>query len=186
MILRFLISLPVWFIGTMILPWPLVPIAVRFSDKYGRLPWVFRWLETHDNVGWNGPLSEAATAQFSDNPHKMLRRWLWRNKAYRLRYWLGIDYTDNTELNELRTVPRKIINRKLSEGDWGFGLVYICVYDLVSGKFYFEFQPQIGLGKLKLYFRIGWKLKRIADGKSPKGSTGMYTGITPRTDDYDD
>lgn len=183
MIIRFLISLPVWFIGTMMLPFFLVPIAVQFMDmKTGRLPWMFRWLETHDNIGWTGPASEEATAQYGQTK-KAMRKWLLRNKAYRLRYWLGIPFIRNHAL-PLSYRIIKVINKPVSKGTWGFGYVFVVIFMYSNDKKYFEYQPQLGLGNIKLYFRIGWKLKRIADGKIPKGSTGMYTGVTPRTDDY--
>jgi len=58
--MRFLAYLPVYLIGW-ILAWPLVPLAVMFGNANGRLPWVFRWLETHDALGWIGPATEHAT-----------------------------------------------------------------------------------------------------------------------------
>ena len=59
---------------------PLVPIAVAFSDSLGRLPGWARWLETQDRPGWDGPPSEGYPAT-----RWGLIRWLWRNRAYRLR-----------------------------------------------------------------------------------------------------
>jgi len=58
--MRFLAYIPVYLIGW-IMVWPLVPLAVMFSNADGRLPWVFRWLETHDALGWIGPATEHAT-----------------------------------------------------------------------------------------------------------------------------
>ena len=72
------------------LAYPLVPLAVWLADQEGRLPPLFRWLETHDNLGWKGPLSEpdVKTTYERYGPKIGLIRWLWRNKAYTLRYWM--------------------------------------------------------------------------------------------------
>lgn len=174
MLIRFLLSLPVWAVGTFILPWPLVPIAVAMADKDGRLPVFFRWLETHDNRGWQGPMSEPATAKHMDNPKKALRLWLWRNKAYTLRYRLGIPWGADWEVTKFkgRVEPRKV------------GPSFFYAEVTANGKRYFEFQPSLGLYWLRLYLRIGWKLKPYLGGKDT-GSAGVFTGITPRTDDWD-
>ena len=60
-----------------LLAYPLVPVAVYWADQNGRLPRVFRWLETFDNLGWSGPLSEPATRQIYEIKGQMagLRAW---------------------------------------------------------------------------------------------------------------
>jgi hypothetical protein len=92
MLTRFLLSLPVWLIGTFILTWPVVPVAVLLADKEGRLPHIFRWWETHDNLGYAGLDEEETVRKFTEKYGKRLGliRWLWRNKAYTLRYDLGM------------------------------------------------------------------------------------------------
>lgn len=166
----FFVYMPVWFIGVL-LAYPLVPIAVYFADEDGRLPWIFRWLETYDNPGWSGPQSEPATAKYK-NRRVGLWMWLWRNKAYRLRWWMRARVNMRMEMKEKGTqIPPK----------WGFSYWY--------GKIgpYFEFQPVLSLGFAHIYFRIGWKLKPFFGKEWPQlSSASMYTGITFRTDDWDD
>lgn len=176
MILRFILFLPVWLIGSFILPWPLVPIAVAMADEDGRLPVFFRWLETHDRVGWEGPLTEEATAKHMDNPKKALRRWLWRNRAYTLRYRMGMRLDENPDWKVTKVrgteTPRKI------------GPSYLYAEAEAGGKRYFEFQPGFGFYWLRIYFRIGWKVATMLDGHA-SGSSGIYTGISPRPGDFD-
>jgi hypothetical protein len=97
MLTRFILSLPVWFIGTFILTWPIVPVAVLLADKEGRLPRIFRWWETHDNLGYAGLDEEETVRKFTEKYGKRLGliRWLWRNKAYTLRYDLGMRLDDH-------------------------------------------------------------------------------------------
>lgn len=178
MLTRFLVLLPVWFFGTLVLPWLLVPIAVsRMKMATGRLTF-FRWLETHDNLGWPGPASEEATAQFG-RTRKAMRRWLLRNKAYALRYKMGVPFIhEDVNWGLLRTKGRE------DPPIWGLSYYYVEIE--ANGKRYFELQPSLCLGpNFRLYARIGWKVKRLGTG-SPKGGTGIYTGITPRTDNRDD
>lgn len=176
MILRFLLPIPVWFVGTFILPWVLVPVAVAFADKDGRLPRPFRWLETHDNLGFAGLDTEPDVQTFTAKWGRRigLVRWLWRNKAYTLRYRLGIPFH--------RPIPVewKVLSVRGAVKPQGVSCLWIVVE--AGGKRYFELQPGYGWGGKRLYMRIGWKLYRLAmyPGDYPNGSTGMYTGITPR------
>lgn len=173
MTLRFLACLPLWAVGTFIAPWILVPIAVARADENGRLPRWAWWLETHDNLGWDGPASEPATAKHMDNPKKALRLWLWRNKAYALRSWMGIPADASWEVTSFkgRAEPAKI------------GPSFFHMTVTANGRRYFELQPSLGLYWLRIYLRIGWKLQPYLHGGG--GSAGVYTGITPRTDDWD-
>ncbi len=181
MLIRFLFYLPCWFIGTFILPWPLVPIAVLLADKDGRLPKGLRWLETHDDLGFGALDQEPAVEAFAKKWGKRigLIRWLWRNKAYTLRYRMGIPM--HTEKVSWRVV------RQYGDRPKRKGLSALWVSVEANGKRYFEFQPSLSFGsKGRVYFRIGWKLEPFIRNPNPSGSTGMFTGITPRLDDYDD
>jgi hypothetical protein len=103
-----------------------------------------------------------------------LWHYLWRNKAYTLRHWMRARIS--------RDMPRsqsgKKIPARIGYSQW-FGRV---------GP-YFEWQPRLGCGSFHIYLRVGWKLKPIFDaGMWPEGPTsvGMFTGISPRVDDWDD
>ncbi len=166
----FWLYLPISVIGQ-ILAYPLVPVAVALADAHGRLPWAFRWLETHDALGWDGPLTEAATRAVTEAKGQRagLRRWLWRNKAYTLRYWMRARITDD--------MPREQSGESIPKR-WG--------YSAWSGKIgpYWEWQPRFGFGRFHLYMRCGWKLKPYFEGGS--GAEGIFTGVSIRSDDWDD
>ena len=191
MLARFILYLPVWFIGTFILTWPIVPVAVLLADKDGRLPRLFKWWETHDNLGWDGIYEESTVIdRFSYWLPKVglwwarritLTTWLWRNKAYTLRYNLGM------RLDEYGWTITKVRGR---EEHRKIGPSYLYVVGEANGKRFFEFQPSLGiywlrvrpkieLYPIRIYARIGWKLSGLLDGVNG-GSSGIYTGITPR------
>lgn len=175
MILRFLLSLPVWFVCTFILTWFVVPIGVVMADGDGRLPRVFRWWETHDNLGYSGLDQERDVKEFAKKWGNRigLIRWLYRNKAYTLRYRLGIPFHDSDRLTW------RVLSAKGSV--WDNGPFWLWAYVEVAGKRYFEFQPGFAIGGRRLYVRIGWKVAPLVSAKDyPTGSTGMFTGITPR------
>ena len=160
------------------LTFPLAPIAAKAADPHGRLPKWARWMETYDNLGWKGPLSEPATRKLMYNRSKALTRWLWRNKCYTLRRKWGVDgyfTAANIETNGIKQRPK-----------WGPSL-YVVKLRTTTGS-YFEYQPSVGLGVICLYFRIGWKLsglKQAMLNNRPINNKLIFTGITPRVDDYD-
>lgn len=169
----FWLYLPISIIGQ-ILAYPLVPIAVWFADDAGRLPHVFRWLETHDAPGWAGPLSEPATRKTTETKGRLagLRRWLWRNKAYTLRFWLRARISDD--------MPRAVSGDAIPVR-WG-----VSVWRASIGP-YWEWQPRLGFGAFHLKLRCGWKLKPFFDGPGPyMPSAGIFAGISLRSDDWDD
>jgi hypothetical protein len=172
MLTRFILSLPVWLIGTFILTWPIVPVAVLLADKEGRLPRIFRWWETHDNLGYAGLDEEETVRKFTEKYGKRLGliRWLWRNKAYTLRYDLGMRLDDH---------DWTITKIRGSEEHRKIGPSYLYVEGTANGKRFFEFLPSLGLYWIRIYARIGWKLSGLLDGVNG-GSSGIYTGITPR------
>lgn len=173
--IRFLAFLPVSIVGTLA-AYPLAPIAVALADSDGRLPLPLQWLETHDAPGWIGPMTEVATIKTTERFGRRIGmvHWLWRNKAYRLRHWMRARITRDMPIAERGTsIPAR----------WGFS------YWRGDVGPYWELQPRLGLGRVHIYLRIGWKLKPIFDaGRWPDGLSpvGMYTGITPRMDDWDD
>lgn len=171
----FWLYFPVTTIGWL-LAYPLVPLAVYFSDSQGRLPKVFRWLETHDALGWIGPSTEEATRKTTERWGKKagLIHYLWRNKAYTLRYWMRARVSpDMPKFESGVSIPTK----------WGYSYWKGQVGD------YWEFQPRFGFGKFHLYMRIGWKMKPYfgsTDWPKDGTSAGIYTGISVRSDDWDD
>jgi len=170
--MRFLAYIPVYLIGW-IMVWPLVPLAVMFSNADGRLPWVFRWLETHDALGWIGPATEHATISTTQRWGQKagLVHYLWRNKAYTLRYWMRARITDDMPRNQSGvSVPDR----------WGFS------YWRGHVGTYWEYQPRFGFGKFHLYLRLGWKMKPFFDAGPYGASAGIFTGISVRSDDWDD
>lgn len=169
----FWLYLPVSIIGQL-LSYILVPVAVYWADQHGRLPRVFRWLETHDALGWEGPLTEPATRKTTEIKGQMagLRHWLWRNKAYTLRYWMRAKITpDMAKKQSGVSIPKR----------WGYS------YWKGSIGPYWEFQPRIGFGAFHLKMRIGWKMKPYFDLSPPYPlSSGIFTGFSIRSDDWDD
>lgn len=166
----FWLYLPIAIAGQL-LAYPLVPWAVLLS-RDGRLPRLFRWLETHDALGWVGPQSEPATRATTARWGRKagLIHYLWRNKAYTLRYWLRARVTDDMPRSETGTaIPAR----------WGFS------YWRGSVGPYWEFQPRIGLGRVHLYLRLGWKMKPYFGGQILP-SAGIFQGVSIRSDDWDD
>lgn len=162
-----------------LLSYPLVPIAVAFCDAQGRLPRGFRWLETHDALGWIGPATEQATRNTTDRFGRKagLIHYLWRNKAYTLR-----NYLRATPKQE--TAQKKEFGRKFPKK---VGLSYWFGYVSDEGKAWFEFEPRIGFGKFYLFARIGWKMKPYFGETWPVlKSAGIFSGASPRIDDWDD
>lgn len=157
----------------------IVPYAVLFLDQDGRLPWLFRWLETHDDLGWSGPLSVEATRTKTEKYGRRIGMmfWLWRNQAYAAQYYLfsipfltkDVTITDVKYWGQIYRPER--------------GLWWAFVTIRANGKKYFEFRFGWVFPAFALFVRTGWKLVPIAQGQIPPvGSTGMFTGLTPRLD----
>lgn len=171
--MMFFLYLPLSLIGQC-LAYPLVPVAVLLCDDNGRLPRLFRWLETHDALGWAGPQSEPATRATTARWGRKagLIHYLCRNKAYTLRYWL-----------------RARINPEMQRFESGVSVPNRWGYSYWKGEIgpYWEFQPRFGFGKFHIYLRIGWKLKPYFDSEGPYlPSAGMFQGLSIRSDDWDD
>lgn len=150
---------------------PLVPIAVLFADNLGHLPAWARWLETQDRPGWLGPPTEGYPAS-----RWGLIRWLWRNRAYRLRnqFRATPDYRDIAI-----TVGGQIAHPRL-----GFGRLSIDIRS--RGRTWWYRRWSLGLRWFVLYVHAGWKLMGYVEGARPaadaKVSTGMFIGVALRSD----
>jgi len=154
---------------------PLVPVAVLIADADGRLPRWARWMETQDRPGWLGPPSEGYPAT-----RWGLTRWLWRNRAYRLRnrYRATPDYRDIAI-----TVGGSIAHPRR-----GFGRLAIDIES--RGRTWWYRRWSLGLRGFVLYAHAGWKLMGYVEGARPAPdaavSTGMFIGVAVRTDDLGD
>lgn len=159
----------------------LAPKAVAAADPLtGRLPPQYRWMETHDALGWGAGLYEPEIKAIYDTKGReaALVAWLQRNKAYALRWSLRA--TPNYETMILSESGPRVPPK------WGFFRWRGTVKD--GANEWFESMPGIGLGWFHLYLRMGWKLKPLFLGERPVGpsAVGMFIGITPRIDDWDD
>lgn len=158
----------------------LAPVAALLANKdTGRLPSYLKWMETFDVLGWDGPLSEPAVAKIFNKYEKRVAMtvWLWRNKAYTLREKWRVPRNEEFVVQHRGTIlPAKK----------GYSYLYVTVE--TEGKTYFEFQPRVGFGSFMLYLRVGWKLQPyVYDENAYKyPSTGIFQGLTPRSDDWDD
>ena len=146
---------------------PLVPIAVASTTHDGRLPRWAWWLETHDNLGWAGPLSEGYPASKWG-----LCRWLWRNKAYTLRDQFRARPTDkDLEFLFVEEVNgSKLFSKHIKIGKW------------------WQLRYGVKFSHFKLWIDIGWKLQPYVDGHRPTTptATGILIPLSLRSDDYDD
>lgn len=163
-----------------LLAYPVVPLAVLLADKEGRLPKYLRWFETHDDLGWGAgtyehPIGEAYRKY---GKRVALIFWLWRNKAYTFR-------------NSIRATPDYGFMRVNSYGATlppKFG-PYASLYTVSShGKTWFDLFVGFSFFKFFIYLRMGWKVKPIVEGQrpGPNSATGMFSGISIRSDDWDD
>lgn len=158
-----------------LLAYPVVPVAVAFATADGRLPRWARWWETHDNLGWKGPVSEGYP------PTRWgLIRWLWRNKAYTLRW----RYRALPDYRFMRwaTVGTSVRPRR------GRGYYEIEIVS-ANGRWWYR-RWSFGLGLFSVYLHAGWKLQGFLEGARPGTdaavSTGNFIGIAARIDDFGD
>lgn len=176
--IRFVFFTIVAWLGTL-LAYPLVPFAVALADDKGRLPLWAQWMETPDALGWGAGNYEPVIKNIYDKygKEKALVVWLWRNAAYQLKFWMGMnvdgyDYSQVTFSSSGAYQPPK----------WGFSFWRAdAVY---KGRKYFDIRPSISFGSFYFYLLIGWKLKPYISGYFPKepNAAGMFSGITPRTE----
>lgn len=170
---RFLTLSALCFVAEL-LAYPVVPVAVAFATADGRLPRWARWWETHDALGWRGPLSEGYPAT-----RWGLVRWLWRNKAYTLR-WRYRALPDYASMILHDSGPR-------TRPFWGVGVYRIVVLDKNNRWWYWRMS--LGFGLFSIYINAGWKLAGFLEGARPTEtsavSTGNFIGVGLRTDDWD-
>ena len=181
MILQFILFVPVALIGTAI-SYPLVPLAVTFANKdTGRLPWWAQWMETPDAIGWGAGTYEPAIKKVYDKHGKRyaLVRWLWRNAAYRLKFWMGMNVADYDYSQVAFSSSGDYEPKRWGPSFWQARAVY-------KGRTYFDIRPAFGFGKFYIYLLIGWKLKPYISGYFPTepNAAGMFSGITPRMDNW--
>lgn len=159
-----------------------VPKAVDRADpKTGRLQPEDRYLETPDALGWGAGTYEPEIKAIYDKEGKKaaLIAWLRRNKAYGLRA-------------DMRANPNYATMKLFEEGPrvppkWGFWRWQGVVVD--GKNKWFDRMTGISLGFAHFYLRSGWKLKPLFLGERPepgKSSVGLFIGVTPRSDDWDD
>lgn len=120
-------------------------------------------MQTHDNLGYAGPLSEGYPSTKWG-----LCRWLWRNKAYTLRDRYRADPTETELMYSYQELG-------------GFREYY-----RIGDKFMYVYT--VRFKRFKLFVQIGWKLKPYFDGHRPVGrtATGILIPISLRSDDWDD
>lgn len=144
------------------------PAAYLLADKNGYLPKWLHWMETWDNLGWIGPLSEGRTRAvfYAKGPKPALAQWLRRNKAYGLR--MGILGMPSGNRPTVYRYGMNVHDWKETGLFWRF---------LINRRGYFQLQFGASLLGRGLYMNIGWKLAN-------SGLThGMLAGITPRQKD---
>ncbi len=180
-LIKFIIWTPIIWIAK-ILALPLVPIAVLFADKDGRLPYYLRWLETHDDLGWMAGYYEPDIKKWYDNYGERIAliMWLWRNRAYTLgNYWRC---SPNWNTARFKSYGTKEVFK--NPNSWWLGTVR---YDR---KWFFEFSFAISVfGKFNIGLRSGWKLipffvmdREYLKAQDPdKMSAGSFNGISIRT-----
>jgi hypothetical protein len=177
-VIRFCFFTITTLIGT-ILAYPLVPIAVAFADNTGRLPRWAPWMETPDALGWGAGTYEPPIKKAFDKYGKRyaLVRWLWRNAAYRLKFWMGM-HVENYDYSQVTFSSVGAFDPPM----WGVSLW--SAKAIYRGRTYFDIRPSLSLGSFYIYLLIGWKLKPYISGYFPRepNAAGMFSGITPRTE----
>jgi hypothetical protein len=176
--IRFIAFTIIAILGTL-LAYPLVPLAVAMADNKGRLPLWAQWMETPDALGWGAGNYEPSIKRIYDRygKEKALVCWLWRNPAYRLRFWMGMDVEGYDYSQVTFSSSGSYTPPKWGPSFWKATAVY-------KGKTYFDMRPAFSFGGFYLYLLIGWKLKPYISGYFPKepNAAGMFAGITPRSE----
>jgi hypothetical protein len=166
--INFIIPALITFLGVL-LAYPLAPLAALLSNSKGRAPLFLRWLETHDNLGWSGPLSEGLPAT-----RRGLCQWWWRNKAYTLRNV----FRANPTLSEIQFNYVEGIELVPSTGYF---------YSIIKIGRWWEKEWGYAFKWFKISFKAGWKLRPYLNGHRPYGptATGIIMPFSIRSDDYD-
>lgn len=176
----FLFTIVEWVFN--ILALPIVPLAVLLADDQGRLPTLFRWFETPDDLGWGAGTYEPAIKSVYDRYGKRVALvvWLWRNRAYGLSAkWRA---TPNYDTMVMKSYGTQGVFRNAPA--WWVGTI------TDGDRWWFEFSAALRFGDLFVFgFRTGWKLLPFFDGHRPEDfsrtATGLFTGISIRSDSVD-
>jgi len=179
--LKFFSFLIVNFVGN-ILAFPLVPLCVMLADSQGRLPKGFRWLETPDALGWGAGRYEPTINSIYEKFGKRIAliAWLLRNRAYGLAAKCQATPNYDTMIMKSYGTPGVFRNAPA----WWLGTI------TDGNRWWFEFSFAVRVGNLFVIgVRTGWKLLPFFDGSRPEDfsttATGLFMGITPRTDSID-
>lgn len=165
-----------------IIAFPLVPVAVLFANKQGRLPLGLRWLETPDALGWGAGTYEPEIQKIYEKfgARMSMIIWLWRNRAYGLSAkWQA---TPNYDTMVLRSYGTPAVFKNAPA--WWLGTI------TDGNRWWFEFSFAVRFGNLfALGTRTGWKLLPFFQGHRPEDfkttATGLFTGISIRSDSVD-
>jgi len=148
----------------------LAPFVVPFADKYsGRLPWAFRWMETHDMPlpgDMNEPQVRWVYERFGWYVSSV--HWLIRNRAYRL-------------ANVWRADPDKTSHVTKEYGTRDPGKAGKPAWWLATIKdnkgWWFEFRAAVPLKWFYLQLRAGWKIAAYLGGYWPSDPSRSNVGI---------
>lgn len=166
-------------IATTLLSIPFTPIAVLFADtKNGRLPWIFRWMETPD-CALPGDPNHVGKPSTRLGWYWASMRWLWRNPAYRATDWAKfipavVDHAPGHQtifgFNNVRG------DKEITETPFRGGYFYAEMDDGVRSVFeFYGLWKWPGIDKC-IRLRLGWKLKPWFQGKPyiPTDVDGMH------------
>lgn len=162
----------------------LVPKAVKRADPAtGRLQPEDRWMETPDALGWGAGCYEPEIKKVFDAEGKeaALIAWLRRNKAYGMRASPELRANPNYATMQLSETGPRVPPK------WGPWAWTGIVKD--GDRQWFDQMTGISFGFAHVYLRSGWKLKPLFLGERPdpeKSPIGLFMGITPRSDNWDD
>ena len=147
----------------------LTPFVVPFADyKTGRLPWLFRWMETPD-VLLPGDPNHVGTPTSIRGWYWASIRWLWRNPAYRATDWAkfippfaGSEVTQDTWL---RIAGVTSGDASITETPFRGGYFFADLVNKDSQVFEFYWLWKWPCCNQCIRLRIGWKLKAWFLGK---------------------
>ena len=130
------------------------PLIVLFQSNE-KLPFGFKWMETHDNdlLGDGGH-----QLRWADKPKYFQRvAWLWRNRAYRFSYdQLGFTVKPSHSAKFYGN-PR-VANRDPYVGGFLLGMIYDDQLAPLAFEFYYC-KRWVGMRAIRL--RFGWKIKPV-------------------------
>lgn len=162
------ILITIYAIATTLLAVLITPIVVPFADiKTGRMPWLFRWMETPD-VLLPGDPHHVGTPTSILGWYWTSMRWLWRNPAYR-----ATDFaTFIPPIVDHSPAHQTIYGFRVGSGDktitetpFKGGYFYAEMSDGVQHVFEFYWLWKWPSSNHCIRLRCGWKLKPWYQGK---------------------